>query len=55
MRDFIFIMILLAMLGLGVWHVSTGSWTSLSIDAFIAFFAWRSWNPRKSLERRLRR
>lgn len=51
MRDFIFIGILLAMLGLGVWHFSTEAWTSLSIDAFLAFFAWRSWNPRKNFRR----
>lgn len=51
MRDFIFIAILVTMLGLGIWHWSTESWTALSIDAFLAFFAWRSWNPRKTFRR----
>jgi hypothetical protein len=55
MRDFIFVIIILSMLGLGVWHGSTGAWTSLSIDLFLIFFAWRSWNPRASLARYLRR
>ena len=47
MRDFIFISILVSMAGLAVWHVSTGSWAALSIDAFLAFAALRAWNPRK--------
>lgn len=47
MRDFIFISILLTMAALAAWHVSTGSWTALSIDGFVAFSAWRAWNPRK--------
>lgn len=55
MRDFIFIIIIVSMIGLGIWHVMTGAWTPLSIDAFVAWFAWRSWNPRKSLERYRRR
>lgn len=55
MRDFIFIIIIVSMIGLGIWHVTTAAWTPLSIDAFLIFFAWRSWNPRASLARRLRR
>ncbi len=51
MRDFIFIGILLAMFGLAAWHVSTGSWTALSIDGFVAWYAWRGWNPRKTRRR----
>ncbi len=51
MRDFIFIGILLAMAGLAVWHVTTGSWTALSIDGFVAFVAWRSWNPMRTRRR----
>jgi hypothetical protein len=45
MRNFIFIAILVSMAGLGIWHVTTESWTSLSIDLFVAFFAFRTWNP----------
>lgn len=51
MRDFTFIMILLAMAGLAVWHVSSGSWAALSIDAFLAFAALRAWNPLKRRRR----
>lgn len=51
MRDFIFIGILLAMAGLAVWDASTGSWTSLSIDLGVAFFALRVWNPRRRRRR----
>ncbi len=47
MRDFTFIMILLAMAGLGAWHISTESWVSLSIDIFIGFYALGVWNPLK--------
>ena len=47
MRDFIFISILVSMAGLAVWHVSTGSWTSLSIDLALAWFAFRAWHPRR--------
>lgn len=51
MRDFIFIGILLAMAGLAAWHVSTGSWMSLSIDLGIAWFALKVWNPRRRRRR----
>jgi hypothetical protein len=51
MRDFTFIMILASMLGLAVWHGSTGAWTSLTIDLGVAFFAFRVWNPRKNFRR----
>ena len=51
MRDFIFIGILVSMLGLAAWHVSTGSWTALSIDGFVAWYALRVWNPRKNFRR----
>ena len=51
MRDFIFIMILLAMAGLAVWHTSTGSWASLSVDLLLGFFAFRAWNPLKRRRR----
>ncbi len=47
MRNFIFISILVSMAGLAVFHVWTGSWTALSIDAGVAFMAWRAWNPRR--------
>jgi len=45
MRNFIFIIILGSMAVLGAYHVATEAWTSLSIDGFVAFYAWRSWNP----------
>ncbi len=51
MRNFIFIIILAAMAGLGVYHVATEAWTSLSIDGFLFFFAWRTWNPRNERRR----
>jgi len=51
MRDFIFIGILLAMAGLGAWHVATASWIGLSVDGFVAWYAWRAWNPRKTFRR----
>lgn len=51
MRDFIFIGILVTMAGLAAWNISTGSWTSLSIDLGLAWFAWRIWNPRKNWRR----
>ena len=51
MRDFIFILILLAMFGLAVFHVRTEAWTALSIDLFLGFFAFRTWNPRKNFRR----
>lgn len=51
MRDFIFIGILLAMTGLGIYHVTSSDWTSLSIDLLVAWFALRTWNPRKNFRR----
>lgn len=51
MRDFIFILILLAMSGSAIFHVSTEAWVALSIDLFVAFYAFRSWNPRKNFRR----
>ncbi len=51
MRDFTFIIILLSMAGLALWHGSTGAWTSLSIDLGVAWFALRVWNPRKNFRR----
>lgn len=51
MRDVIFILILLAMAGLAVYHVQTEAWTPLTIDLFLAFFALRTWNPRKNFRR----
>lgn len=50
-RDFTFIMILLAMAGLGAWHLSTQSWVYLSIDIFIALYAFAAWNPFKRRRR----
>lgn len=47
MRDFIFISILVSMAGLAAWHVWSSSWVALSIDIFVAFNAFRIWNPRK--------
>lgn len=51
MRDFIFIGILLAMALLAVWHVTAGSWAALSIDGFVAWVAFRAWNPRRTRRR----
>lgn len=51
MRDFIFIAILVSMAGLAAWDAWTGSWTSLSIDLAVAWFAFRAWNPRKRRRR----
>jgi len=51
MRNFIFIGILVGMAGLAVFHVMTGSWGALSIDAGVAFFAWRAWNPGRARRR----
>jgi len=50
-RDFIFIMILLAMAGLGAWHISTESWVALSIDVFLGLYALGVWNPLKRARR----
>ena len=47
MRNFIFIGILVGMLGLGVFHAWTGSWTGLTVDGFVALYAWRAWKPRR--------
>jgi hypothetical protein len=51
MRDFIFISILLSMAGLGIYHFQAEAWTELSIDLFVAWFALRTWNPRKNFRR----
>ena len=51
MRDFIFILILVSMAGLGIYHFQAEGWTELSIDLFVAWFAFRTWNPRKNFRR----
>ncbi len=45
MKNITFVLIVLAMLGLAVYHARVEEWTALSIDLFVVFFAWRVMKP----------
>ena len=52
MRDVIFIVILVTLAGLGIFHVMNQAWFELSIDAALALYALRSWRPKRPFFRR---
>ena len=45
MKNITFVLIVLGMAGLAVYHARVDEWAGLSVDLFVVFFAWRVMKP----------